>query len=246
LVYHVTCGHTRVNLGVRRCGLTGKQFIWYVGDLGLALAGTRVATASRLWSIAALQRAFAAHPSPCIRGARPTTVKTGLNSSVVALSSTGTCFCLLAHVVWRILYRLWTKHSASTVVSPNKRFNPTYAASGFVWLLSRRSRGIRGLTWALGSVNVSSSLQSDEVAKTALWLSGVSIISAPLTALFWSIPMLRGPFASTGFNCASLAACFGLWGPIRLQTHANWRAGVISLVAVVLWAVLTVIFINYF
>ena len=32
---------------------------------------------------------------------------------------------------------------------PNKRFNPTYAAGGFGWCLSRRSRGIRGLTWAL-------------------------------------------------------------------------------------------------
>lgn len=38
-------------------------------------------------------------------------------------------------------------------VRPNKRFNPTYAASGFGWWLSRRSRGIRGLTWALGRRN---------------------------------------------------------------------------------------------
>ena len=31
-----------------------------------------------------------------------------------------------------------------------KRFNPTYVAGGFGWCLARRSRGIRGLTLALG------------------------------------------------------------------------------------------------
>jgi hypothetical protein len=36
---------------------------------------------------------------------------------------------------------------------PNMRFNPTYAAGGFVSLLSHRLRGIRGLTWALGSAS---------------------------------------------------------------------------------------------
>jgi hypothetical protein len=97
------------------------------------------------------------------------------------------------HVLLRWwLYRSILSCSSKTEV-PNKRFNPTYAADGFARLLSRCSRGIRGLTWALGSVVT---LAIVSFATSVIWAS-------PLLARGWPPTHVCGGSALYNVRCIS-------------------------------------------
>jgi hypothetical protein len=78
-----------------------------------------------------------------------------------------------------------------------KRFNPTYAAGGFGWCLSRHSRGTRGLTWALGSETKAALIVMNDFERIrfAMWVIPLLYVT-PVVALVAYLAKSREVFVA--------------------------------------------------